>query len=198
MIGITRKIKIIKTKTYIVDDIEYKSKTLYDYHLLFKQALKDNIITSFNIPPVIKKTKYNSCSLMIDNNKFDSLMEAHYYIYLLSLLKENKIKSIMRQVPYLLQEEYTNKFTKKKIRKIEYIADFVVTDNKNNVFVIDVKGTKTDIFKLKEKIFGYMYPDLCLKCVKWSKRRKQWLDLDVIEKEKEPLKEQKEKLDLER
>lgn len=174
----------ISKKTYIVDDIEYSSKTLYDYHILFKEALKKGIIDSFKIPTTMKKSKYNSCSLMINNEKIDSLMEAHYYIYLLTLLKENKIKGFTRQVPYILQEGYTNKFTKKRIRKIEYQADFVVTNNNDIVSVIDVKGTKTDIFKLKEKMFGYVYPDLCLRCVKWVKSKKQWLDLDAIEREK--------------
>lgn len=170
-------------KTYIVDNIEYGSKTLLNYHMIFSEAIKNNIISNFTLPTAITRTKYGSCKAMVDGIEFDSLMEARYYIYLQYLLKQGYIKSFQRQVKYLLQKGYVNNVDK-KIQAIEYIADFTVTDINDNLTVIDVKGLKTDIFKIKEKMFGYVYPMYNFLCVQWSNKHKRWIDLDIIQKEK--------------
>jgi len=69
----------------------------------------------------------------------------------------------------------------KKIRKIEYISDFHVfyTDGTNVVF--DVKGMVMNDFKLKRKIFDYVYPNLILRCVNKSVIDGGWEDIEVIE-----------------
>ena len=44
------------------------------------------------------------------------------------------------------------------------MADFVYFDvEKGKTIVIDTKGFRTDVFKLKKKIFEYVYPDLEIK-----------------------------------
>ena len=50
-------------------------------------------------------------------------------------------------------------------RAITYTADFKVTYADGHVEIIDVKGIKTEVFKLKRKIFEFQYPDLTLKIV---------------------------------
>ena len=64
------------------------------------------------------------------------------------------------QPRFLLQESF--KKNGKTFRKIEYIADFMYEED-GKVIVEDVKGMKTDVFKLKRKLFEYKYPDLTLK-----------------------------------
>lgn len=45
-------------------------------------------------------------------------------------------------------------------RAVRYIADFVYTDTMTEkVIVEDVKGYKTDVYKLKRKLFKYRYPE---------------------------------------
>lgn len=187
------RIKRIKKTNYIVDGIEYKTKTLADAHTYYKQAKKDGIIDSFELSTNKTKGKYHLYKPVINDMKFDSLMEANYYIYISYLLKDKQIKQFERQVPYVLQKGYTNKYTGKKISAIKYIADFVITYNDNTIQVIDVKGKKTTDFKLKEKMFGFVYPEYEFKCVQWSDKHNKWMNLDNILKEERALKREKAK-----
>ncbi|MCG8431287.1 MAG: DUF1064 domain-containing protein, partial [Candidatus Omnitrophica bacterium] len=54
------------------------------------------------------------------------------------------------------------KFKRGKItyRAIKYIADFRYKDENGNVIVEDSKGYKTAIFRIKEKMLLYKYPDI--------------------------------------
>ena len=156
-----------------------------------------------------KKTKemgrYYHKKTEIDNIVFDSQTEAEYYEY----LKYNEdVVKIEMQKEFILQnkflivdgeriEESHKDF--KKIQKanpgcttqaIKYIADFVVTYKDGSVKVIDVKGQKTADFKLKEKMFNYMYPQYNkLFCV--VKYKGEWLDYNEANKIKKSNKKSK-------
>ena len=130
----------------------------------------------------------------VDGIKFDSQTEAEYYTYIMNNKHELNIKSIELQPEFVLQPKYilTPEGTKyvyeddksfKKLQKqyprctkaaIKYIADFKITYADNRVEVIDVKGIKTADFKIKEKIFNYLYPEYkTLKCIAYYKN--EWL-----------------------
>ena len=51
-------------------------------------------------------------------------------------------------------------------RSITYVADFVIENNDGTTDVVDVKGFETQLFKVKQKLFEYKYPDLQLKVIK--------------------------------
>lgn len=62
------------------------------------------------------------------------------------------IHTLILQPKFLLQDKFIYK--SKTYRKIEYIADFSYVRSEDDVLVIeDVKGLKTDVFKIKEKLF---------------------------------------------
>lgn len=70
--------------------------------------------------------------------------------------KAKEIKDLQLQVKYELQEGY--KLSTKQVRPINYIADFVYFDNRLKKWVIeDVKGMRTEVYKLKKKLFEYKY-----------------------------------------
>jgi hypothetical protein len=49
----------------------------------------------------------------------------------------------------------------KTIRAITYVADFYYHDNEKNIWICeDVKGFKTEVYKIKAKIFQYIYKDI--------------------------------------
>lgn len=104
------------------------------------------------------KAKYKNTKTVVDGIKFDSVKEANYYCDLKLLKRAGKIKDFKMQVPFELQPAY--KHQGKAIRAIEYIADFVVTYSDDSHKVVDVKGFKTDIYKLKKKMLLYRYPDI--------------------------------------
>lgn len=106
--------------------------------------------------------KYHSKKVIVDGIKFDSLKEAKRYNELKILEKANEITELRLQVKFELQPSF--KKNGKTIRKIEYIADFTYYDNKLNKYIVeDTKGYKTEVYKLKKKLFEYKYPHLTIK-----------------------------------
>jgi hypothetical protein len=106
--------------------------------------------------------KYHSRKAIVDGIKFDSLKEAKRYNELKILEKANEITELRLQVKFELQPSF--KKEGKTYRKIEYIADFTYYDNKLNKYIVeDTKGYKTEVYKLKKKLFEYKYPHLTIK-----------------------------------
>lgn len=92
------------------------------------------------------KNKYGAIKKEVDKIVFASRKEANRYLVLKQLLRCNKITDLQLQV------KYTFVLNDKKIG-IAYIADFTYTDVETELFVVeDVKGYKTDIYKLKKKL----------------------------------------------
>lgn len=100
--------------------------------------------------------KYHNKKVKYDGYTFDSIREKNYYIKLKLLEKAGKIKELELQKEYELQPSF--KLNNKTSRKITYRADFTYkTTEDDKLHVIDVKGFKTDVYKLKKKLFEYKY-----------------------------------------
>jgi hypothetical protein len=93
-----------------------------------------------------KRTKYNNKRIKVDGILFDSKKEADYYCDLKLMLKYGFILGFSIQCKFILQEG------DEKIKPICYIADFVVF-YKDRTVIIDTKGVRTDVYKLKKKMF---------------------------------------------
>lgn len=107
-------------------------------------------------------SKYNNVKTVVDGIKFDSKREAERYKELKLLEKAGLISNLRLQPRYELQPKF--KKLGVNYRCIEYVADFEYHDVKTDKLVVeDVKGMKTDVYKLKKKMFEYMYPNLELK-----------------------------------
>lgn len=107
-------------------------------------------------------TKYNSKKVTVNGITFDSRKEANYYCELVMAQAGGHVKSFDMQVPFELQPPYVDA-NGKKVRAIKYIADFVVEYQDGHKEVIDVKGFRTDVYQLKQKMFGYKFPGLVIK-----------------------------------
>jgi hypothetical protein len=105
---------------------------------------------------VYKKNKYSNKKVIIDNIKFDSKREAARYKQLKILESSGKIVDLELQPKYILQESF--KYNDQTIRAITYSADFRYIDvSSGQLIVEDVKGMKTDVYKLKKKLFLKKY-----------------------------------------
>lgn len=105
---------------------------------------------------MINRSKYHSKKVIIDGIKFDSKREGEYYQKLKILEEKGIIKDLELQKEYLLQDKFV--INGKTRRKITYRADFsYVSTEDDRLHVIDVKGFRTDLYKLKKKIFEYKY-----------------------------------------
>jgi hypothetical protein len=117
------------------------------------------------------RNKYGARKTTINGITFDSTAEAEYYLYLLAKQQAGEIASFRRQPRYRLQDGFTKRG--KKYRPIDYVADFEVMDKHGRITVVDVKGTKTEAFGIKRKLFEAKYPNLGLIVVK--KKRGGWV-----------------------
>lgn len=108
------------------------------------------------------RRKYGNKKIVIDGIQFDSKLEGERYRQLRLLEKAGEIKDLSRQVEFELQPSYRKR--SKTIRAIKYIADFVYFDVKDKKMIVeDTKGFKSEVYKLKKKIFEYKYKDLEIK-----------------------------------
>lgn len=93
------------------------------------------------------KNKYGNKKTEYNGRTYDSQHEAHVSRQL-DLLKKAKGKDKIIDIQY--QVRYKMSVNKKHI--CTYIADFVVTYADKRVEVIDAKGFKTAVYKLKKKL----------------------------------------------
>lgn len=101
------------------------------------------------------RNKYGNKKCRIDGFTFDSIKEGQRYVELKILLRQNKIKDLELQKEYELVPAYRDAITGKMVRPVYYRADFVYYDIENDKVVIeDVKGYKTDAYKIKKKLMG--------------------------------------------
>ena len=107
-------------------------------------------------------TKYHAKKTVVDGIMFDSKKEAARYAELKLLERAGIISQLVLQPRFELQEGFRK--NGKSYRKIEYVADFMYRDNKAEETVIeDVKGVKTEVYKLKKKLFEAKYKNLTIK-----------------------------------
>jgi len=127
-------------------------------------------------------TKYNATKVTIDNHTFDSKEEARFYMYLKTKQEAGEVTSIELQPRYLLQPKFTQRG--KTYRRIDYIADFLVTLKNGEQIVYDVKGYMTPVFMLKQKLFKFKYPELDLRLIKHVKKFGGWITHEEYTKRK--------------
>ena len=100
-------------------------------------------------------SKYHNKITEIDNIKFDSKKEANRYRELKLLEKGKQIVGLELQPRYTIQIAFTDSDGVRH-RKIEYAADFTYYDKKFDTQVVeDCKGMRTEVYKLKKKLFLY-------------------------------------------
>ena len=106
-----------------------------------------------------ESVKYNNKKTVVDGIKFDSIGESRRYKELKLLEKAKVISHLELQPKFELQPRF--KKNGKTYRPITYIADFRYEEN-GKMIVEDFKGMRTNIVKLKLKMFEYKYPNLTI------------------------------------
>lgn len=102
--------------------------------------------------------KYHNKKVTFRGITFDSKLEARRYSELLLLKRAGVIKDLQLQPEFELIPSF--KKNGKTFRKTVYKADFMYTTKDGTKVVEDTKGFKTEVYKLKKKLFEYKYPDL--------------------------------------
>jgi len=95
-------------------------------------------------PP--KPTKFHSVMEECDNVKFQSKKEARYYRELKARVFAKEVAYFLRQVPFDL------------VGGIRYRVDFMEVWTDGSIHWIDVKGFKTQTYKMKRRMVEASYP----------------------------------------
>ena len=101
--------------------------------------------------------KYNAKKIKVDGFLFDSQAEAKFYEYLKKQKELGVVLDFEMQKVFEVQEGFRHPRSGKWIRAIKYIPDFVVHYVGGETEVVDIKGMKTDVYKMKAKMFMYKY-----------------------------------------
>lgn len=111
-----------------------------------------------NYPITIEeqKSKYRNKKVVIDGIKFDSKKEGNRYLELRLMEDTDYIKDLELQKKFELIPKY--EINGRKVRAMNYICDFYYYDILKDKYIVeDVKGMKTQVYKLKKKMFEYKY-----------------------------------------
>lgn len=96
-------------------------------------------------------SKYNNVKVKLDSEWFDSHKEGLRYRELQLLERAGEITDIERQVTYELIPNQPGE------RAVKYIADFRYKNKEGQTIVEDVKGFKTEVYKIKRKLMKYVH-----------------------------------------
>lgn len=99
-------------------------------------------------------SKYHARKTTVDGITFDSRREAYRYLALKDMEEDGAIENLRRQVRYELVPAFD--VDGRHYRPVYYVADFVYVEDGKEV-VEDVKGMRTDVYKLKSKLFARRY-----------------------------------------
>lgn len=100
------------------------------------------------------RSKYHAKKTVVDGITFDSKREADRYLVLKSMEEDETIEDLRRQVRYELVPAFD--VDGRHYRPVYYVADFVYVEDGKTV-VEDVKGMRTDVYRLKSKLFARRY-----------------------------------------
>lgn len=111
--------------------------------------------------------KYGAKQKTVDGIIFPSIKQANLYSELKLLEYAGEIQNLKTDETHKadLTFELQPKFRTPKgeaVRAIKYIGDFRYTENGVDV-VEDAKGFKTKIFRMKQKMMLYLYPEIELR-----------------------------------
>ena len=111
--------------------------------------------------------KYHNKKTVADGIKFDSKLEAERYAQLKMIERAGVIRDLELQPEYELIPSFRK--NGKTWRKTVYKADFMYILAEDDSYIIeDVKGSTaviTDVFRLKQKLFEYKYPEYTISIV---------------------------------
>lgn len=101
-------------------------------------------------------SKYHAKKTTVDGITFDSKREARRWVELRTLEAAGAIRDLRRQVRMELVPAFD--VGGKHYRAITYTPDFVYFDvSAGRVVYEDCKGYRTDVYRLKAKLFAWRY-----------------------------------------
>ena len=108
--------------------------------------LKRNNPDLVEAPPAPRPSKYHNIIEECDGIRFQSKKEAKYYRELCCRVHAGEVKYFLRQTPFHLKGG------------VKYVVDFVEFWTDGSVHYVDVKGHKTEMYRVKKRLVEAAYP----------------------------------------
>lgn len=99
-----------------------------------------------------RKSKYGNRKAKVDEIVFDSRKEARLFVYLKKLEEEGKIHSLKCQIPFTFPVNGKEVRYVDSNRVMKYVADFEYFTSEGERKIVDVKGFKTEKYKIKKAL----------------------------------------------
>lgn len=109
-----------------------------------------------------KKPKYKNTKIEVDGISFDSELEAKRYEQLKLMQRAGEITDLQLQHRFVLLGGYVNG-AGDYIRPITYVCDFKYRDRSGRLVIEDTKGMKTDVYRIKKKLFEEKYAPMIIR-----------------------------------
>ncbi len=109
-------------------------------------TLKRNNPDLVEAPPTPRPSKYHNIIEECDGIRFQSKKEAKYYRELKARVFAGEVKYFLRQAPLHLHGG------------VKYVCDFVEFWADGSVHYVDVKGHKTEMYRVKKRLVEAAYP----------------------------------------
>ena len=119
-------------------------------------AAQKQIMQKLKATNAPKPRKFRNEPAMRGEIRFDSKREARRFDELKSLYDAGEIAELKLQPEFTLQEAFTAP-DGSRVRAIRYRADFSYKTPAGGLIVEDVKGVRTDVYKLKRKMVRDKY-----------------------------------------
>lgn len=98
------------------------------------------------------RAKYGNRKATVGAETFDSQAEARRWGDLQALQRAGVIRDLQRQVRFELVPAVPRQGDMPALRALHYVADFVYLDDKGVRWVEDVKGFRTDVYRIKARL----------------------------------------------
>lgn len=120
----------------------------------FKKCMTHSTCKTCTDSTCTEASKYKNKKSEYKGIKFDSKKEMIRYIVLDDMQKKGEITDLQLQVPFVLIPPF--ELNGKKYKGMRYISDFTYKKDGKTI-VEDVKGMKTDVYKIKKKLMAYIH-----------------------------------------
>ena len=110
-----------------------------------------------------QKNKYRNKQTEVNGVKFSSKKEAQRFEELFAMERAGVITNLHLQQTFTLREAYTLP-NGERVRGTTYKADFTYYDQDGAFVIEDVKGVRTEVYKLKRKMMidkGFVITEIC-------------------------------------
>jgi len=129
--------------------LRWTEEQLADYqkrHRNMPEKCQPGPVHDFFMQQETKPSKFRSVLTECDGIKFHSKKEARYYQQLKARIHAGEVKYFLMQVPFLLPGN------------VRYRVDFQEFWTDGSVHYVDVKGMRTETYKIKRRQVEALYP----------------------------------------